>query len=413
MRNKNSRYIYFSILLTIICSNVQAQIIVKNEHTPDELVKKILLTDTSGIEITDVKYSGSEKSIGVFYSSTEFLPIQKGIVLSTGIAERIDGPNDSGGMGSMRFTPGDPQLDKIARNNTSDAAILEFTFYPNTDKISFNYFFASEEYPEFVNKGVNDVFAFFISGPGILGVQNIARFPDTHDPVTVDHVNSIKNTAYYIENRLWNQDNLKGELQQLELSYSFQFDGLTTLLEASAEVIPYQPYKLKIAIADVGDNVYDSGVFLKSKSMESKGRRHDFKVLMEKEINDFKLDGNAESYKIKDDKLYIHSNVQFEFNSHEILEEYHYSLQYFAKIMKQYFDLKITLIGHTDDVGTKDYNMELSLERAKAIRDFLIAQGVDGERIDIVGKGNSDPLLSGQAEDTRYVNRRVEFVIEK
>ncbi|MBI9066514.1 MAG: OmpA family protein [Salinivirgaceae bacterium] len=390
-----------------------SQIIVKNELSPSEIIKKILLADTSGISITDVKYIGSDKSIGVFYSATNFLPITKGVVLSTGIAENIDGPNDSNGMGSMRFTPGDPDLEKVAKNNTADAAILEFTFYPNTDKISFNYFFASEEYPEFVNHGVNDVFAFFISGPGIDGQINLAMLPNLIDPVTVDHVNEHKNSEYFIANRLWSSDNLKGELSELELSYSFQFDGLTTLLEASMHVIPYQPYKLKFAIADVGDNVYDSGVFLKAKSFKSKGEKIPFVDLIKKELNEFKLDGNMESYKIIDDKAYIHSNIQFDFNSFEILDEYFYSLDYFAKIMMQYFDLNITLIGHTDDVGSELYNMELSIERSTSIKKYLVARGIHNERIKIEGKGKTEPILTDTLQESRVINRRVEFVIEK
>jgi hypothetical protein len=69
--------------------------------------------------------------------------------------------------------PGDNNLDNVSSADTYDATVLEFDFVPATDNISFNYVFGSEEYLEFVNAGYNDVFAFFISGPGIVQAYKI------------------------------------------------------------------------------------------------------------------------------------------------------------------------------------------------------------------------------------------------
>lgn len=67
---------------------------------------------------------------------------------------------------------------------------MEFDFVPATDNISFNYVFGSEEYPEYVCSQFNDVFAFFISGPGIVGLQNIAIVQGTANmPVAINSVN--------------------------------------------------------------------------------------------------------------------------------------------------------------------------------------------------------------------------------
>jgi len=63
-----------------------------------------------------------------------------------------------------------PDLSVLAAGfQTFDASILEFDFIPQSDTLKFNYIFGSEEYPEYVNSGYNDVFGFFISGPGIAG----------------------------------------------------------------------------------------------------------------------------------------------------------------------------------------------------------------------------------------------------
>jgi len=391
----------------------RSQVLVRTDFTVDDLVRKILLTDTSGVSIQEINFTGDKRAIGAFYAATNYLPIKNGIVLSTGMAERIDGPNTTGRSGLMLFAPGDSDLDKVANGNSADAAILEFVFYPNTDQISFNYFFGSEEYPEFVNHGVNDVFAFFISGPGYPEPVNIAKLPDSDEPVTVDHVNANRNSAYYIENMLWvtdNYDYFTAHPDAGERSYSFQFDGMTTLLEAKAKVIPYQPYHLKIAIADVGDNIYDSGVFLKAKSLKSKGEKQPFSKLMADELKKNKEREISGDFTIEGNEVKIISTIQFEFNSASILDEYMDELNNMVRLLNQYFDVRLKLIGHTDDIGSEQYNMDLSYERAKSIGNYLIKCGIDARRIVVEGKGNKEPLVKNTEEFARAKNRRVEFI---
>ena len=146
---------------------------------------------------------------------------------------------------------GDGDLDAISGNNTLDAAVLTLDFTALGDTFSFNFVFGSEEYPEFANSNYNDAFAFLISGPrpggGNYNDENIALLPGSNTPVTINNVNAINNPQYYI-------DNAGGT--------TVQYDAFTTVLEATAGVIPDSTYSLKIAIADVFDGTYDSGVFL-------------------------------------------------------------------------------------------------------------------------------------------------------
>jgi hypothetical protein len=378
--------LFFLLFFLLLGGWTNAQLIIKNDMSKEDLVAKILLRDSSGVAINQVKYTGSEKAIGVFYTSTESFLMKKGIVISTGLAKNADGPNESDRASSVQFTPGDRDLDIVAGSNTADAAILEFVFYPNTDEISFEYFFASEEYPEFVNHGVNDVFVFFISGPGYDKPTNIATLPTTGEPITVDHVNQIKNSEFFIPNRLWGDDLSTYTIDQAELSYAFEYDGLTRLLEAKAHVIPYKPYKLKIAIADVGDNIYDSGVFLRAKSFKSTGVTIPFTKLIEDDLNQINLKERAISYKILDQMVILQSNIQFDFNSFDLGNEYFDALDSFSEILIQYFDINLTLVGHTDDVGTDAYNMELSEARAQSICNYLVSKGIKDTRIKVDGK---------------------------
>ena len=119
--------------------------------------------------------------------------------------------------------------------------------------------FGSEEYPEYANSSFNDVFGFFLSGPGIAGIftnnaRNIATLPETNQFVSINNVNHINNSQFYINN--------SGGL-------TIQYDGFTTVLKANATVIPGETYHIKLAIADVSDNIYDSGVCIKAGSFSS------------------------------------------------------------------------------------------------------------------------------------------------
>jgi len=139
--------------------------------------------------------------------------------------------------------------------------------------VRFTYVWASNEYPDFVCSPFNDVFGFFISGPGINGpytnnAENIALIPDTDLAVTINNVNSGVPGANYGEFADINCAPPKGSLDYSEY-YVNNFDvstvkyrGFTLPLEASSLVIPCDTYDLKIAVADINDFKYDSGVFL-------------------------------------------------------------------------------------------------------------------------------------------------------
>lgn len=109
------------------------------------------------------------------------------------------------------------------------------------------------------------------------------------------------------------------------------------------------------------------------------------------------------------EKATVHFN--FEFNSAEPDES---SLQYLDNLAEALRDnprLRITIIGHTDNVGSDKFNLKLSQYRANAIRDFLIENGVEAERVLADGKGMREPLNNNKTEADRALNRRVELTI--
>jgi OmpA-OmpF porin, OOP family len=75
--------------------------------------------------------------------------------------------------------------------------------------------------------------------------------------------------------------------------------------------------------------------------------------------------------------------------------------------------MNIHVEGHTDNVGTAEYNLDLSLRRATAVRDFLVSQGVAAERLTVEGLGFARPVAENDTEAGRQKNRRVDLVINE
>jgi OOP family OmpA-OmpF porin len=84
-----------------------------------------------------------------------------------------------------------------------------------------------------------------------------------------------------------------------------------------------------------------------------------------------------------------------------------------AATLKEWGDVKVEVAGHTDSVGTDDYNMGLSLRRAKAVVNYLVGKGVSADRLTAQGYGESRPVADNATRDGRFTNRRVELVPQK
>ena len=247
------------------CIYASGQLVTNTSQSPNALVQNVLLGP--GVTVSNIQYNGSPTAIGSFSATNTNLGIESGIIMTTGTVINNDegpqGPNDKDNAGFDNGTPGLNLLSNLVNGITTyNASILEFDFVPLADTVSFNYVFASEEYPEFVGSEFNDVFAFFISGPGIIGQQNIARLPNG-SPVTINNVNSGSNSSYFVNNG-------DGQSSPYNSSPTFiQYDGFTKVLKAVSKVECGEQYHLIIAVADAGDGLWDSGIFLEANSLSS------------------------------------------------------------------------------------------------------------------------------------------------
>ena len=407
------KYIYLIIISYLLFfQNASAQVYLDNSFHAKYLVEHVLLAGSSNVRVENIKYTGALHAISYFQSDCKAIEMKEGILLTTGYFENISAPNNTGNSSYSNFTNGDAGLSKIANGKTYDAAILEFDFYPSADTISFNFFFGSEEYPEFVDKGVNDVFAFLISGYGIKGEKNLAVLPYTQIPITVDNINAKDNKHYYIENKMWNPSNydyFRYNIPAGELSFMYQLDGFTSVLVAQTNVIPYEKYHIRIAIADVGDGEYDSGVFLEAGSFQSHGISSLSSRFEQELIDDISKFQMVEISK-DSTNLLITNTIEFSFDSFDIPIDYIKFLDRIAIILLKYSLKTLIITGHTDNIGESSYNKILSYKRAQSIANYLNNKGISKYRINTKGMGDTKPISDNISEKGRTKNRRVEFL---
>jgi len=103
--------------------------------------------------------------------------------------------------------------------------------------------------------------------------------------------------------------------------------------------------------------------------------------------------------------------LKFEFDKADLRPEDRELLSRVAGILLTSPDYSVSVNGHTDDVGTEDYNQKLSERRAEAVRDYLVKAGLPPEILSVTGHGKARPLVPGTSETARAKNRRVELGI--
>ena len=251
-----------------------AQIGITTTMTPNDLVQNVLLG--TGVVISNVTFNGQPGNVindqfGSFDGENCNVGIDYGVLLANGSVMGAAGPNGVGSSTLGGGNVGQSDMDLVAIGNSTtinDAAVLEFDFIAVSDTILFQFVFGSEEYLEFVNSSFNDVYGFFLSGPGINGPYsnnaiNIALLPGTTTPITVDNVNSNTNSTYYVDNGDGFTAPYSTDPQYI------QYDGFTVPITIIAHVVEGETHHMKIAIGDAGDTAFDSAVFLSGGSFLS------------------------------------------------------------------------------------------------------------------------------------------------
>jgi hypothetical protein len=226
--------------------------------TPQDLAGALV---GSGVTITNVTYTGANAATGRF-SGLGVVGFDSGIVLSSGNASAVVGPNTADNTTTNFGGPGDSDLNAlVAPNTTQDAAVLTIEFVPTGNQVAFDYVFGSEEYNEFVNSQFNDVFAFFVNGTNCATVNG--------DPVAVNTINGGNPFGTNATRPELYRNNSLNDPGPATLDT--EMDGLTVGLQCSATVNPGVTNVLKLGIADTSDAILDSAVFLRAGSFTAGG----------------------------------------------------------------------------------------------------------------------------------------------
>jgi len=267
------------ILFLILSNTLQSQIVTTSNapyNSVSYLTNNVLMGQ--GMQGYNISTYGATTQKGFFSGGLSSIGLDSGIVLSTGNVTNI--MTSTGQVASTSIPnatgqgAGDADLLSVAQSvpsligqsfsvsSTWDAAIIEFDFIPQSDTVTFRYVFGSDEYLTWINTGYNDVFGFFLSGPGINGPYsnnaiNVATIPNTNPtlPITISTIHPNLNGQYY---------NYGG-------NSLIALNGYTDIMTAILPVNACDTYHIKLAIADGSDKILDSSVFLEAASFEAIG----------------------------------------------------------------------------------------------------------------------------------------------
>lgn len=199
----------------------------------------------SGITVTNATFNtdgGANDVAGTFTNGSATVGFEDGIVLTTGTIQCVPGPND----------------DESCDGTGPTFSELSFDFESENGNVFFEYVFASEEYNEFVQAGFNDNFELLLNG------SNIAFVPGTTDLVSIDNVNCGINNQFYRNNSSSTGNQPCGDENPI-LNLDIQYDGLTTVLQASATGL-FGVNTFTFRVEDIGDSSWDSAVFIRGES---------------------------------------------------------------------------------------------------------------------------------------------------
>jgi outer membrane protein OmpA-like peptidoglycan-associated protein len=124
--------------------------------------------------------------------------------------------------------------------------------------------------------------------------------------------------------------------------------------------------------------------------------------------------GQARIEKLPNDivRITMTNQTAFETDSSDIKSGFNSTMDKVADVVVRYGKTTLTVVGHTDNVGSNDYNQKLSERRAHSVAQYLESRRVDGMRLALSGKGETQPISSNASESGRQANRRVEIYVE-
>ncbi|MEL7194947.1 MAG: OmpA family protein [Bacteroidota bacterium] len=286
-----------------------------------------------------------------------------------------------------------------------------------------SFYFASNDHPGF---GFMDLFVTYKTDEGWSEPQNLGYPINTATDEDNIFISPDGRKAYYNSDR---EGGLGGDdLYVFDLPPRVRPKIATFLRGRVVDSLTEKPLAARIRLIDVvsGDTIRQvitergEGKFLATLPLEkeyaafveAKGYLFSSKNFYLKNLEEEAyFDLLIEMVPLTEGKQVVLKNIFFEFNEAKLKETSRTELDFLANYMRQNPQMRIEIQGHTDDVGTPKYNLDLSQRRAESVRAFLIELGITDSRIDAVGYGETRPVSGNITEEDRAQNRRTEFKI--
>ena len=241
-------------------------------YTVPQLVNNVLINSPC-VSATNITWRtgtdfGSSNGIGFFQNTNSSLPMQSGVILSTGNILNAPGPNTTllndgsvawTGDASLEATMAAAGIPMISKN----ASVLEFDFTPISPNFSFDFVFASEEYGNYQCQ-YSDAFAFLLTNMTTGVTTNLAVVPNTNTPISVVTIRDFlyNSSCPSVNSQYFGSFNGGSNAA----GSAINFNGQTQVLTAASALTPGVPYHIKLVIADRADPQSDSSIFISSDS---------------------------------------------------------------------------------------------------------------------------------------------------
>ncbi|MCH8534585.1 MAG: gliding motility-associated C-terminal domain-containing protein [Flavobacteriaceae bacterium] len=271
---------YFILVLAIFCvGSLFAQSTI-NLGPSDEVINNFFEAEGISILNSSLISGNRDEQIALLSNGIEGanLAIDQGIAFSTGnIESDLLSINQSAETSNTHQAFVDADLQSIDSLAVFDPVIYQFEIQitnPTVTQIKIRYQFGSEEYPNWVGSRFNDVFAVFVSGPGFEETINVASIPTSGNPTAVNFVNGgvegansdgsptdLTQTDLYINNGHVTDGSANNNPQPGPFPIHIEYNGITEVIESTITGLQFgEVYTIKLAIADVADQAFDSGV---------------------------------------------------------------------------------------------------------------------------------------------------------
>ncbi|MEZ4853261.1 choice-of-anchor L domain-containing protein [Flavobacterium sp.] len=263
------KHILFLVMLFTVAGYSQAINVSTNAYTVPELVTDVLIDSPCAV-VSNVSWNNCSNGIGYFTNTNPDFPMAAGVVMSTGFATNVPGPESGVNSDNNCGTDGDT-LSSLYNyiqslgidpglNSYNDVVVIEFDFLPFTNTMSFDFLFASDEYGQWQCQYA-DAFAFFLTNTATNVTTNLALVPGTTDPISVLTIrddNTLNSGTCNSENaEYFGIDN-----QVNPANAAIDFRGQTVLMTAQSTVVPNTLYHIQLIIGDRNDNAFDSAIFI-------------------------------------------------------------------------------------------------------------------------------------------------------